>query len=51
MSTLVIDSIGVLVTNDEALGDGPLGTRRDVALVLDEQDGVLAIEPPGAIAD
>jgi imidazolonepropionase len=51
MSTLVIDNIGMLVTNDETLGDGPLGARRDVALVLDEHDGVLAIEPPGAIAD
>lgn len=51
MSTLVIDNIGVLITNEEELGDGPLGARRDVALVLDERDGVLAIEPPGAIAD
>jgi imidazolonepropionase len=51
MSTLVIDNIGLLITNEQELGDGPLGARRDVALVLDERDGVLAIEPPGAIAD
>jgi imidazolonepropionase len=51
MSTLVIDNIGVLITNEQALGDGPLGARHGVALVLDEHDGVLAIEPPGAIAD
>ena len=46
MSTLVIDNIGLLVTNDRELGDGPLGIRRDVALVLDQDDGVLAIEAP-----
>jgi imidazolonepropionase len=51
MSTLVIDNIGLLITNEQELGDGPLGARRNVALVLDERDGVLAIEPPGAIAD
>jgi imidazolonepropionase len=50
VSTLVIDNIGLLVTNDEELGDGPLGIRRDVALVLDQEDGVLAIEAPGAAA-
>jgi imidazolonepropionase len=51
VSTLVIDNIGQLVTNNEELGDGPLGVRRDVALVLDEEAGVLAIEPCGAVAD
>ncbi|HEY4915503.1 MAG TPA: imidazolonepropionase [Solirubrobacteraceae bacterium] len=51
MSTLVIDNIGLLITNERELGDGLLGARRDVSLVLDERDGVLAIEPPGAIAD
>jgi imidazolonepropionase len=34
MSTL-IDRIGSLVTNDVALGEGPLGVVRDAALVLD----------------
>ncbi len=51
MSTLVLDNIGLLVTNDPALGDGPLGTRRDVALVLDTERGVLAVEACGAAAD
>ncbi len=47
---LVVDDIGLLVTNDPSTGDGPLGIRRDVALVID--DGrVLAIEPRGAAAD
>ena len=46
----VIDRIGLLVTNDPTMGDGPLGIRRDVALVLDG-DRVIAIEPAGAVAD
>ena len=33
MSALVVDHIGLLVTNDPALGDGPLGLVRDAALV------------------
>jgi imidazolonepropionase len=51
VSTLVIDNIGLLISNDPQLGDGPLGALRDVALVLDSDDGVLAIEPRGASAD
>ena len=35
MSSLAIDNIGLLVTNDPALGDGALGIVRDAALVLD----------------
>jgi len=50
MTTLAIDRIGVLVTNDPALGEGPLGLRRNVALVLDER-GVVAIEKTGVEAD
>jgi imidazolonepropionase len=50
VSTLVIDRIGLLVTNDPALGEGPLGLVRDAALVL-EDDRVLAIERAGAAAD
>lgn len=48
--TLVIDNIGLLVTNSDEHGDGVLGTRRDVALVLDGET-VHAIEPCGAIGD
>ena len=36
MSTLVIDRIGLLVTNDPALGEGPLGLVRDAALVIED---------------
>lgn len=50
MSTLVIDNIGRLATNDPALGEGPLGLLRGAALVLDG-DRVAAIEPAGAGAD
>ena len=48
--TLVIDNIGLLVTNSVEHGDGALGLRRDVALVLDG-DTVHAIEPCGAVGD
>lgn len=50
MSVLVIDDIGALVTNDPALGAGPLGVVADAALVV--QDGrVAAIERAGAVGD
>jgi imidazolonepropionase len=45
VTTLGIDNIGLLVTNDEALGE-----RRDAALVLDD-DRVVGVEPAGAQAD
>jgi imidazolonepropionase len=47
--SLVIDDIGMLVTNDPSLGEGPLGIVRDAALVL-EGDRVAAIERAGAAA-
>ncbi len=50
MSTLVVDDIGLLVTNDPALGDGPLGIVRGAALVF-EGDRVAAVERAGAAAD
>ena len=50
MTSLVVDDIGLLVTNDPDLGEGPLGAVRGAALVI--QDGrVAAIEPAGAAAD
>jgi imidazolonepropionase len=49
MSALVVDHIGLLVTNDPELGEGPLGLVRDAALVLDG-DRVAAIERAGAVA-
>jgi imidazolonepropionase len=50
MSSLAIDDIGLLVTNDPALGEGPLGIVRDAALVF-EGDRVAAVERAGATAD
>ena len=37
MSTLLIDNIGELVTNDPALGEGPLGIIRNAAVVIDDE--------------
>ncbi|MBX5470657.1 MAG: amidohydrolase family protein, partial [Thermoleophilaceae bacterium] len=50
MTALAIDRIGLLVTNDAALGEGPLGTVRDAALVI-EGGRVTAVERAGAAAD
>src|SRR3954468_14530803 len=50
MTELVVERIGLLVTDDPALGDGPLGVVRDAALVM--EDGVVAaIEAVGAAGD
>jgi imidazolonepropionase len=48
--TLALDDIGLLVTNDPALGEGPLGIVRNAALVVDG-DRVVAVERAGADAD
>jgi imidazolonepropionase len=50
MTTLVVDRIGLLVTNDPTLGAGPLGLVRDAALVVD-QGRVAAVERAGALGD
>jgi imidazolonepropionase len=50
MSTIVLDNIGLLVTNDPERGEGPLGIVRDAGLVVDEGH-VVAIERAGAAAD
>jgi imidazolonepropionase len=50
MSSLAIDNIGLLVTNDPSFGDGDLGIVRDAALVFDG-DRVVAVERPGVAAD
>jgi imidazolonepropionase len=50
VTALVIDRIGRLVTNDPALGEGPLGIVTDAALVI-EGERVAAIEPPGVAGD
>src|SRR5215217_7696561 len=50
MTALVVDRIGLLVTNDPSLGEGPLGLVRDAALVI--EDGVVsAVERAGAAGD
>lgn len=36
--SLLVDNIGELVTNDPALGDGPLGLVPEAAVVLDERE-------------
>jgi imidazolonepropionase len=50
MSSFAIESIGLLVTNDEGVGEGPLGIVRDATLVF-EGDRVAAVERGGAEAD
>ncbi|HEY6637797.1 MAG TPA: imidazolonepropionase [Solirubrobacterales bacterium] len=50
MSSLAIDNIGRLVTNDPSLGEEPLGIVRDASLVFDG-DRVAAVERRGASAD
>ena len=50
MSSLAIDNIGLLVTNDPELGESSLGSAREAALVF--VDGrVAAVEKAGAAAD
>ena len=50
MSTTVFDNIGMLVTNDPALGAGSLGIVRDASLVTDGAN-VLAVGRRGLVAD
>jgi imidazolonepropionase len=50
VSTLVVDNIGLLVTNDPTVGEGPLGLMRGAALVF-EDERIVAVEPPGAHGD
>jgi imidazolonepropionase len=50
VTALVLDRIGLLVTNDPSLGDGPLGLVRDAAVVI-EDGRVVALTAAGAAAD
>ena len=50
MSTLALDNIGLLATNDPELGEGALGVVRDAALVFDGER-VVSVESAGAAAD
>lgn len=48
--TLVVDRIGLLVTNDPGLGEGFLGLVRDASVVV--ADGqVVSVGPAGQVAD
>jgi imidazolonepropionase len=50
VTTLVIDRIGSLVTNDPGLGRGPLGLIADASIVI--EDGiVVSVGRAGALAD
>jgi imidazolonepropionase len=50
VSALVVDDIGLLVTNAPELGEGELGIVRDAALVI-ENGEVVAVERAGADGD
>jgi imidazolonepropionase len=50
VSSLILDNIGLLVTNAPELGEGPLGIVRDAGLVL-EGERVVAVEAAGATGD
>jgi len=50
VTTTVLDRIGLLVTNDPALGAGPLGIVHDASVVTDGSR-VLSVGPSGQIAD
>ncbi|MBI2709585.1 MAG: imidazolonepropionase [Actinobacteria bacterium] len=50
MTALVVDRIGLLVTNDETVGEGRLGIVRDAAVVI-EDGSVVAVVPAGAAGD
>lgn len=50
MRTTVVDRIGLLVTNDPTLGEGPLGILRDAAVVM-SGDKVVEVGPAGLTAD
>jgi imidazolonepropionase len=50
MSSLAIENIGLLVTNDPSIGEGPLGIVRDATLVF-EGNRVAAVERRSTSAD
>jgi imidazolonepropionase len=50
VTTTVYDNIGLLVTNDQAVGEGRLGIVRNASLVIDGVR-VLSVGPAGQVAD
>lgn len=49
-SATVVDNIGLLVTSDPALGDGPLGLVRNASVVF-AGGRIVAVGPAGQVAD
>jgi imidazolonepropionase len=50
MTTTVIDRIGVLVTNDPSVGEGPLGVIRSASVVIDGSN-IVSVGASGQVAD
>lgn len=50
MTSTVLDNIGLLVTNDPAAGEGPLGLVRDASVVF-EGDRIVSVGRSGQSAD
>ena len=48
--SIVIDNIGLLVTNDTSIGEGPLGVVRDASVVI-EDEIVSSVGASGQVAD
>ncbi|MEQ1872472.1 MAG: imidazolonepropionase [Ilumatobacteraceae bacterium] len=48
--SVVVDHIGLLVTNDPSLGEGPLGILRDASVVFD-RGVIVSVGPAGQVAD
>lgn len=48
--SVVVDHIGLLVTNEPALGEGPLGILRDASVVFD-RGVIVSVGPAGQVAD
>ena len=50
LTTTVVDRIGLLVTNDPSLGEGPLGLVRDASVVF-AGERIISVGPAGQVAD
>jgi imidazolonepropionase len=51
LRTTVLDGIGLLVTNDPTVGEGPLGILRDASVVFDRDGIIIEVGPHGLVAD
>ena len=50
LTTTVVDHIGLLITNDPSLGEGPLGLVRDASVVF-AGERIISVGPAGQVAD